>query len=137
MLHVGGALLEHRNSSSRSQHIQFPYTTWYLSLSLWYTQRDAAALNARESVAFADMTQLGDQLSNVNNMMPESIASIFQHQSSSAAGPQGVMAGKAATANTDANTNTTSSAGDSGGLPDKPPSPIRMPRAQISNGKKL
>ena len=59
------------------------------------------------------MTQLGDQL-NVN--MPESIASIFQHQS----------VGIPGTSDT--------STGAEGGVPDKPPSPISIPRAQISKG---
>ena len=95
-------------------------------------QRDAAALNARESVAFADVTQLGEQI-NVN--MPESIATLFQHQSQvqPTAGKSGKEGrndqgggmereGKSARPSSDP------------AIPN-PPSPIVIRRAQISGGK--
>lgn len=91
-----------------------------------HLQKDAAALNARESVAFADMTQLGDQIS-VN--MPESIASLFQRQS------EMHSAGKNESGGSDGQKEGSKSerpASDPA-IP-KPPSPITIPRAQISQG---
>ena len=71
------------------------------------------------------MTQLGSDHLNVN--MPESIASLFQHQQS-----VGLRVGPGIP---EAATGTGAGVGGTaGGLPDKPPSPISMPRAQISNG---
>ena len=95
------------------------FDTIFPSYIIYYIQRDAAALNARESMAFADVTQLGDQL---NMHMPESIASIFQHQS--IPGTAGTAVGGHG-----------GRVGGEGRHLDKPPSPVSIPRAQISKGK--
>ena len=94
-------------------------------------QRDAAALNARESVAFADVTQLGEQI-NVN--MPESIATLFQHQSQ--VQPTAGRSGREGNSGQGGKEGEGKSARPSSdpAIPN-PPSPIVIRRAQISGGK--
>ena len=94
-----------------------------VSLSL-FLQSVAAALNARESVAFADMTQM-----SMN--MPESFASLFHHQSPTHDAKSNAVdqqAGKKTVMSEGMAKQATNQQAP------RPPSPISIPRAHISQG---